>query len=172
MKKITFITIALAAGVCGTALAADGTINFTGNISDTACKVDTASANQTVNLGSVSANSFAAAGATASSTRFTINLTDCPAAVTSASTRFDGPLASGNSNLLALSSGQTTTGVGVGIYEQDSTTLIPVGNVSAPVTLATTGTNALNYIAKYVSTDATVGAGTANTVAAFTVTYN
>ncbi|MBC0855521.1 fimbrial protein [Pantoea stewartii] len=173
MKNITLITSALiAAVVCGSASAADGTINFTGTITDTACKVDTESGNQTVNLGDVATTSFGSAGATASATRFTIKLSDCPAAATSASVRFDGPLASGNSKLLALSSGQTATNVGVGIYEQDSNTLIPVGSASAPVTLSSTSTNALNFIAKYVSTAATVGAGSANAAATFTVAYN
>ncbi|ADO08192.1 fimbrial protein [Pantoea agglomerans] len=173
MKKISLIAVALAAaGISSMASAADGTVNFTGTIRDTACTVDTASANQTVNLGTVAATSFGSSGATASSSRFTINLTGCPAAVTSANIRFDGPLSSGNSDLLALSSDQTATNVGVGIYQQDSTTLIPVGRASAPVTLSTTGTNALNFIAKYVSTAATVGAGSANAVATFTVAYN
>lgn len=173
MKKIALITATLAAAsISNLSTAADGTVNFTGTIRDTACTVDTASANQTVNLGTVAATSFGSSGATASSSRFTINLTGCPAAVTSANIRFDGPLASGNSNLLALSSGQTATNVGVGIYQQDSTTLIPVGTASAPVTLSSTGTNALNFIAKYVSTASTVGAGSANAVATFTVAYN
>lgn len=173
MNKTGFIAAAfVAVSICGTASATDGTINFTGTIKDTACTVDTASANQTVNLGTVAATSFGSAGATASSSPFTINLTGCPKAVTSASIRFDGPLAIGNTNLLALSSGQTATNVGVGIYQHNSATLIPVGIASAPVTLSSTGTNTLNFVAKYVSTAATVGAGSANAVATFTVAYN
>ncbi|MDF7788623.1 fimbrial protein [Pantoea stewartii] len=173
MKNITLITSALfAAAISGSASAADGTINFTGKIADTACTVDPASANQTVNMGEVAASSFKSAGATASAARFTINLTNCPAAATSASVRFDGPLASGNGNLLALSSGQTATNVGVGIYEQDSNTLIPVGSASAPVKLSSASINALNFIAKYVSTAEKVSAGSANAAATFTVAYN
>lgn len=173
MKKHTLITTALfSAIISGSVSAADGTLNFTGIITDKACKVDTSSANQTVNMGSIAATSFASAGSTASAARFTINLTDCPAAATSASVHFDGPMASGNSNLLALSSGQTATNVGVGIYEQNSNTLIPLGNASAPITLSSTSTNALNFIAKYVSTASAVGAGSANAAATFTVAYN
>lgn len=173
MKKTDFIAAAfVAVSICGTASAADGTINFTGAIKDAACTVDTASVNQTVNLGTVAATSFGASGATASSTPFTIKLTGCPKAVTSASIRFDGPLFNANTKLLALSSGQTATNVGVGIYQQDSTTLIPVGIASAPVTLSSTETNTLNFIAKYVSTAATVGAGSANASASFTIAYN
>lgn len=173
MKNIPLITIAIfSAAVCVNASAADGTINFTGSITDTACTVDAASATQTVNMGDIATNSFGSAGATASSTRFTINLSGCPAAATSASVRFDGPLNSSNSKLLALSSGQTATNIGVGFYEQDSNTLIPVGSASAPVKLSAASTNALNFIAKYVSTAATVGAGSANAAATFTVAYN
>ncbi|MBA4823475.1 fimbrial protein [Pantoea ananatis] len=167
------IGIAIATAVPFTSVnAADGTINFTGSITDTACKVDTSSASQTVNLGTISSTSFGAAGATAAPTRFTINLTSCPAAVKSASVRFDGATANGNNAILGLSSGQTATNVGVGIYEQDSTTLIPVGSASSSKPLSTTATNSLTYIAKYVATATPVTAGSANSSAAFTIAYN
>lgn len=169
-----FIHLAAFTTLCITfsASAADGTVNFTGNISDTTCAVDTNSSSQTVDLGTVSTNSFSAAGATASVARFSINLTGCPSSVTSSSIRFDGPAASGNSNLLALTSGQTATNVGVGIYQQDSTTLIPLGKPSAPYSISSTGPNVLNFVAKYVSTAKNVGPGSANAAATFTITYN
>lgn len=172
MKKIMFIHSALlATAISGSAFAADGTINFTGKIIDDACKVDTSSLN--VPLGSVAKSSFGAAGASASPTRFTIKLKDCPASVTSASIHFDGPTDSVNSKLLALTSGASVaTNVGIGIYEQDSNTLIPIGSSAAPVAIAQNTVNELNFIAKYVSTAATVVAGTANAVATFTISYN
>lgn len=173
MKKLALIAALAATGLCPTAFAADGTINFTGSIRDTACTVNTGSATQTVNLGTVAASAFGAAGSQASARQFAITLTNCPSAVTSASIRFDGPLASGNSSLLGLTSGTgVATGVGVGIYEKDSTTLIPIGQASSAVTLSSTGSNTLNFIAKYVSTAATVGPGAANAAATFTVAYN
>jgi len=108
MKRISlFITAVTSAVISCAALAAEGTINFTGSIIDTACTVDAASANQTVKLGTVAASSFSSAGATAGVARFSINLTGCPAAAKTASVRFDGPVPSGNSSVLSLSSGQS-----------------------------------------------------------------
>jgi len=114
--KIKFPVIALLinTGLLSTMVhAADGTINFTGNITSAACTVDTASNNLTVALGNVSSSAFTATGSTASPTAFAINLTNCPATVKSANTKFDGPTNSANPSLIALSSGQTATGVGV-----------------------------------------------------------
>lgn len=173
MRNLKIIALIFtAASVCGYASAADGTINFAGTIIDTACTVDAASANQTVKLGTVSASSFSTAGATAAPTRFSISLTGCPAAVKSASIRFDGTVASGNSSILSLSSGQTATNLGVGIYQQDSTTLIPIGSSTPSLPLTTSGVNTFNFIAKYYAISTPVAAGTANATATFTIAYN
>ncbi|WP_159282949.1 fimbrial protein [Rahnella variigena] len=156
----------------GSLYAADGTINFTGNITDIACKVDPGSANQTVNLGTVSTSAFGASGSTASPTHFSIVLNDCPANVTTAHVRFDGPASSANHQILALNSGQTATNVGIALYEADSTTFIPVGTPSAQVNLTDEGTNTLNYFAKYYATADKVTAGSANSTTSFTIVYN
>ena|SRR5688572_33092806 len=71
--------------------AADGTINFIGQIVATTCDVNggsTASIN--VDLGTVAATSFTAAGDTSSPTAFTISLTNCPTTFTAAAVKFDG----------------------------------------------------------------------------------
>lgn len=138
MKK-TIIALSLIAApllMINNALAADGTINFTGTITDSACTVDTASASQTVSLGTVSSSAFSAAGDTASPTKFTINLSNCPTTVSSASVKFDGSINTTNNNLLALSSDSTAAGVGIGIYESDSSTQIPMSTASAAQTLS------------------------------------
>ncbi|WP_235589274.1 fimbrial protein [Type-D symbiont of Plautia stali] len=153
--------------------AADGTINFTGTITDATCKVTPGSANQTVALGTVSSTNFTAAGSQSSPTKFNIVLTQCPASASTARIKFDGPADASNSTLIALTSGTgVATGVGVGIYEADGTTQIPVATASASKTLSTTANTTFSFIAKYVSTSATVTAGTANAVSNFTVTYN
>ena len=97
-------------------------------------------------------------------------LKSCPASISSASIRFDGTTNTANPSILALSNGQTATNVGVAIYEQDSTTLIPVGSPSARVNLLEDVNNTLTYFAKYMATGV-VGAGTANSSTSFTVTY-
>ncbi|KAA0945705.1 MULTISPECIES: fimbrial protein [unclassified Pseudomonas] len=173
--KTNIVWMSLAASlVCSTAAnAADGTINFTGNISTAACTVSTASASQTVNLGTVTASTFTGtAGVAVAPTRFTIALSACPDTLTTANIKFDGVANTANSNLLALSSGQTATGVGIGIYESNGSTLIPLQTAAAPISFDATGNASVDYVAKYVSTAASVTAGTANAVTNFTIAYN
>lgn len=166
------ITMVLFSGfaLVSTANAADGTINFTGSILDSACTVT--GSTQTVALGSVVKSAFTAAGNTASPTKFSITLSSCPEATKTAIVSFDGTTNTTNSNLLALTSGSAATGVGVGIYESDNTTIIPVGTHSASKTLSTTASTTFNFIAKYVATAAAVTAGSANAVSDVTISYN
>ncbi|WP_316376055.1 fimbrial protein [Enterobacter kobei] len=64
------VMAAAVSGITFAASAADGQINFTGTILDSACTIDTNTANQTVNLGKIPKSSFNAAGAVAAATRF------------------------------------------------------------------------------------------------------
>jgi major type 1 subunit fimbrin (pilin) len=174
MKK-SLIAVALLTGCAfaGMANAYDGTINFIGNITDAACTVTANTANQTVTLGTVKSSALPSVGATAAPTRFNIVLTSCPATATSATIKFDGPANTANSSLLALTNtAGVATGVGIGLYEQDAVTQIPVGSASASKSLSTTADTTYSFIAKYVATSATVAAGSANAVSNFTVTYN
>ncbi|AJZ89330.1 Long polar fimbria protein A [Beauveria bassiana D1-5] len=171
-KNIIALAILAGSAVGSVAQAADGTINFTGTITDTACTVSTATKNQTVPLGTVSRTAFAAAGDTAAPTKFSIVLQNCPTTVSNANIRFDGPIDSANSNLLALTAGTgIATGVGVGIYEQDAHTLIPIATPSATKALSSTVDTQFDFIAKYVSTSATVTQGPANAATNFTISY-
>lgn len=172
-KKLIALSLLAASASVSTANAADGTINFTGNITDQACTVSTSSASQTVALGTISASSFGAAGATSAPTSFDIVLTSCPPALTSASVKFDGATNAANSNLLAITGGTgVATGVGIALYESNNSTLIPVASASAAKALSSTNDTTLTYIAKYMSTAASVTAGTANAVSDFTIAYN
>lgn len=169
------IALSLLAGAAfvSAAHAADGTINFTGTITDAACTVTPGSASQNVALGTVSSTGFKAAGDTSAPTRFDIVLTACPAALTSASVKFDGLTHADNRSLLALSgAGTLATGVGVALFEDNSTTLIPVATGSASKTLNVGSDTTLSYIAKYMATTPTVTAGPANAVSDFTIAYN
>jgi len=178
MKK-SIIALSLMASymLASAANAADGTINFTGSIISSACTVNTASASQTVNLGNVNSTAFGSTvGTTAAATQFSINLTNCPSSVTSASVKFDGTENATNSSILALSSGETATGVGVALYEADGSTVLPLQTASNSITIptASSGTSSatLNFVAKYMSTASSVTAGTADATTEFTIVYN
>ncbi|KQQ60795.1 hypothetical protein ASF66_13740 [Pseudomonas sp. Leaf129] len=165
-----------AAALAPLAHAVDGTINFTGTILDAACTVDPGSANQTVPLGNVNKSAFVTAGDRASSAPFVITVNACNPAITRVAVRFDGPTAPGNPQLLALSAGGTpATGVGIGIYEAVTDTLVPPGTKSVGIAAPAAGSAAnLEFTARYVSTveTAAITAGPANGTATFTLDYN
>ncbi|AYO38637.1 fimbrial protein [Serratia sp. P2ACOL2] len=161
------------------AFAADGTVNFTGSITETACIVDTPSATLSVPLGKISAKSFAGAGTTAPATKFTLVVKSCPEATT-ASVNFDGTSVSGDNNVLALTTGAgVATGVGVQISDKAGNP-VPLRGLSGSYDLkkgdpaggAGDVTNALEFTARYIATAVKVGAGTANASTNFTIVYN
>lgn len=181
MKKTLLSTLLATTAFLSTAsaFAADGTVNFTGSITDTACVVDTASATLSVPLGKISTKSFAGAGTVAPATKFTLVVKSCPAATT-ASVNFDGTPVSGDNNVLALTTGTgVATGVGVQISDKDGNP-VPLRGLSGsydlkkgdPADTTKDVTNALDFTARYIATAATVGAGTANASTNFTIVYN
>lgn len=153
--------------------AADGTINFNGQIIDAACTVSPASANQTVTLGQVSTSAFSAINDTAAPTAFQIDLSACPASVTTASIKFDGtPYQAGDTATLALIP-LPGVATGVGVRIRTATNLVmPLYTATPPTTLTQGVTNSLMFNASYVARAATVTAGPANAVATFSVIYN
>lgn len=170
--KLIAVTLLACSSFVGIANAADGTLNFTGTVTADACIITPGSSNQTVALGTVSSNALAAVGDSAASTTFDVVLTSCPEAALNASVKFDGPTNADNSSLLALTNGaDVATGVGIGLYEDDSSTLIPPGSASLSKTLSATDDTTFRFVAKYVATG-DVTAGTANAVSDFTVIYN
>ncbi|WP_312983064.1 fimbrial protein [Atlantibacter sp.] len=150
--------------------AADGTIKFKGNIVDSACSVDAASADQTVTLGTVAASSFAAAGDTSTAQKFDIKLTECPEGTVAVV--FGGTAAT--ADLLKLDAGMTATGVAVRINNSDDGTQIKVNDTASAkrVTVAADGSATLNYVGQYQATAEKVTAGTADATSQFTVLYN
>lgn len=155
------------------AFAADGQINFKGEIIDSACTVvNSVSSPLDVTLGQIAKTAFTGAGSTAAATKFTLQLKDCPATVTKASVKFDGTAAAGDNSVLALTQGAgVATGVGIQLSDS-SNAVLPLYTASAAYPLVSTGTNNLDFVARYIATAATVTPGPANSVASFTVNYN
>jgi major type 1 subunit fimbrin (pilin) len=172
MKK-TYLSVIMACSlmtVAGMSHAADGTVRFVGNIIADACEVDTASKDMTVVLGNVATTSFSAAGDKSSPTAFTIKLLNCPSTVTKVSAKFDGLSDVANSDLLMLDSGMTATNVGIEIADTNGNP-IPLHTSSPEYVIGSDSSADLNFVARYVSTAASVGAGTANGTTQFTINY-
>ncbi len=172
-KNLIVATFAVASVLsAASAFADDGQVKFTGSIVDPACEVgNTVTSPLEVTLGEVAKTAFGAkAGTTAAATQFTLVLKNCPATLTSATVKFDGPTAAGDDSVLALTSGGAT---GVGIQISDSTQkVLPLSTESSSYPLLSTGDNELQFVARYISTSATVVSGQANAVANFTINYN
>ncbi|MFP2514729.1 fimbrial protein [Buttiauxella agrestis] len=177
MKKNLIAVAVLATSVFGvaSAMAADGQVNFTGEIIDTPCvAVNTPSNPLEVKLGKVGKTAFTGAGSTAAATKFTLQLTDCPATVSTASVKFDGTSDAGNNSVLALTQESgVATGVGIQLSD-DANTVVPLFTASKAYALQTgVGVmNDLDFVARYVATSDNVTAGTANSMASFTINYN
>ena len=171
MFKKALVAAALMSAVSmNAANAADGSIIFTGNIIAQTCQVNgNAPGDMPVNLGEYTSKEFNSAGSTVGNETITMALTACPTNVNAVSILFGGTADTTNPELLANSS-SGATGVGIGIYEEDGSTAIPINTASANIPL-TAGAGTGTFIAKYVSTADTVGEGAVRATAQYTIQY-
>lgn len=176
MKKLLISLAVISAIHAGATFASDGVINFTGEIVDTSCQVDTSSKDMTVNLGKVNKTSFTQAGDEESATKFTIKLTGCPTTpegTTQAAIKFEGQSVPGDDTVLALTdTAGAATGVGVEIKDWADNPVSMRTTPTAFLPLGTSGEMSLNYTAYYRATAGTVTSGEANAATSFTVVYN
>lgn len=165
--------IAFAGVLSQGAFAADGTINFNGNITDTPCSISPASQNQVVPLGNIGRDYFTAVGKKAPSSDFKIELLNCGASATGATVTFTGTPDTTVTDDLRIGVGEVAgaAATGVAIELGDSAgTKIGLGSESGVYTLAL-GDNPLKFKAAYVQTLPAVTVGTGNAVSQFTVNY-
>ncbi|KAA5971611.1 fimbrial protein [Pantoea sp. M_9] len=171
MKRTILAMTTVASLFSGAAFAVDGTINFTGKITDDTCDIDAGSATQNINMGTIGSDAFQGPGTIAGATGFKIVMTNCPASHSAVSVKFDGAPDNGNPDILALSSSPTNaSGVGIQLRDYDRTP-ISLNTDSKPVPV-TGGTATMNFSAAYIATAATVTAGDADSTVNFTVNYN
>jgi len=196
MKKISMMVAAagFAFAAMNAAQAADGTINFTGEIVAASCgitggngtSVTGGKGEQTIDvkMGKVSVDALdnTAGGGIAAGTAINLNL-DCGATgkgLNTVKVRFDpasGSGVDGTNNKLLKTTG-TAKGVGIGIYNTAGTLLNLNANETFDAPLVQGGTaEAPTYTANlglragYVKAGAAVEAGTANGTLPFTLTY-
>ncbi len=183
MQKTVFVkfaTLAVAGVLSQGAFAADGTINFTGEIVDAPCSISPNSQNLIVPLGKVSRTAFdgatagtAVVGKKATPAKFSIDLLGCGSTAKGATVTFTGVSDALVTTALRVGAGEVDGGFasGVAIELGDSSgQKIDLGSPSGNYTLAV-GDNSLKFQAAYVATKTAVTVGPANSVAQFTVAY-
>jgi len=174
MNKL-LLTAALIAGfaAASSASAADGTINITGQINSSTCKINGGNSPAAVNvtLPTVSTTSLNAAAAVAGRTPFAIALTGC-GSLTKATTFFEpGPTVLADGNLKNATG--SATGVEVQLLNNDFSAIAlnaASGSQNSAQATLTGGAGTLNYYAQYYAT-AAAGAGSVATSVQFTMLY-
>lgn len=171
-KVIATLIAASSVFAINNTLAADGTIDFTGEITDQACELASGSDALKVNLGKVSKTALPSAGSTAAATKFTIKLIKCPATVTTASVKFDADSYLGDDTVIKLKE-ETGVATGVGIQITDNeNAVVPLFTASKNYPLQENVENNLDFRARYIAKSDTVTTGPANGTATFSINYN
>ena len=171
-RTLTLTALSLATLISSSAaVAADGTINFTGSVTDAPCVIAPASQDQSVALGQVKTSDFTVTGDSSEKKPFYINLERCAiTTMTQASVTFNGISSQANSDLLALNSANAASNLAIEISDSQGN-LLPMGSPS-PVSLLNQDNTTLTFGARYTSTADVVEAGEAAANTTFTLTYS
>ncbi|QOT78057.1 fimbrial protein [Cupriavidus basilensis] len=179
--KILAITLATAGlmTAAGSAQAADGTINFTGNVIASTCKINAGTNDLTVALPRASTSALSKAGATAGRTPFVLALSGCSVAKeapTKVSVTFEpGTSVNADTGRLKLQGADAAGNVEIALLN-DQFKPIKVGAASADQNSqivdidATSGAAKMTYAAEYTATGVAT-AGTANSFVQYTLMY-
>jgi type 1 fimbria pilin len=160
-------------------------VNFSGKVVTSACAISAGSANIDVDMGEVRTATLPTAGSVASTAKaFAITLEDCEIADTSASTD-ENPIAAttvavtftgtpDNADADSLSVGSngsanSAQNVAIRLYDEQGNVVNWVNRCGHPLR---SGSNTLNFSAKYYSPKGSATAGDASAVATYTVTYS
>ncbi|MXF47862.1 hypothetical protein GR294_15175 [Raoultella sp. Lac2] len=189
LYKAIISAFVIVGGLSANANAADGTINFNGTVTASACTTlvgaapagGSAGLTATVNLPPVSADTLnAAAGTYAGHTAFTIQLTGCQAAGSLNSVRATFSTASpaaGDNTVMGNTAPSGAADVAVAILTAQSTpihlnggTLLDPG-AALPAAAGAPGPITLNYLAAYKSLSTAVTPGPVTGVADYVISY-
>lgn len=177
MKNKLLNTLLLAsAGLVTSGYAADGTIQFSGRITEVSCSLDVSSQNQTVNMGNVAINDLIQTSRAAN--KFSIKINDCASSANSVKVKFEGTSAAGaaDDTFAFTNAGQSGAAAGVGFFISDAigaTDGIKVNGESQPYSLVT-GSGSSNSLDFYVGSrkiSDTIVPGQAQGSVQFTLLY-
>lgn len=175
---LLFLSAAIATAVGMNASAAtQGVLNLQGSVVNSTCAVATASENQMITLPSVKVDDLFVTGVRGNlTTPFQITLTGCEAAVSNNIAVSFSAVTSASYSDIIENTGGTATGVGLVLFDEDSSTQINTfDNISAtshtiPVRV-TPGTMTFNFSVDYVASADVVTAGSFGASVDFFVIY-
>lgn len=175
---IAFAALA-SAGAMSAAQAADGTINFTGELTSQTCTATVnGSTSATVTLPTLSNTSMPAAGNTAGATNFIINLANCTSTIKTAAAFFEAgpgvdPISKNVRNTLVGGAAnvqfQLLDPVGTVIQAGD-TSQTAATNLLARTTVSA-GSAAMPYAVRYVAVGGAAGVGKLTGSVTYSINY-
>lgn len=151
--------------------AADGTLNFTGNITANTCVINASAPDLTIALGDVPASALATPGQRAGEAAFQMVLSGCTGGSTKVAAKFESGIVDAATGHLPLDATSTARNVQVAVY--DATDVDNKFGQEPPASAYQTlsgGAATLNYNGWYVATGAAT-VGTANANATYTLSY-
>lgn len=122
------LSLALSGIFTQSAMAADATINITGNVVATPCNVDSGSKNVTVDLGDIQASALAAAGAATSWKLVTLTLSNCPTTTSQVIATFTGTADTANNANYYKNTGSGSTLASIQMDNEAASALLPPGS--------------------------------------------
>ncbi|EMC1016762.1 type 1 fimbrial protein [Enterobacter bugandensis] len=153
--------------------AADVTVNFTGNIIDSTCTIDTPDVQ--VPIGDFERRYFKTGGTGTLTVPkiFTIRLSQCPSVITSASFLFEGNADPTDGTLLALTAEEgVAKGIGVRLrFNTNGTPPVAINQETLEPVANNGGSITSTFQAAYESTQTEVTPGKANATATVTIIY-
>ncbi|MGG4686905.1 fimbrial protein [Providencia stuartii] len=169
MKK-SLLVLFIASSISASALAADGTITFNGEITATTCDVTTGNGGDfTVTLPTVSTTALSSAGATAGNTSFTIELANCSVSGVDVAANFES-LTSGDAVTGNLIPTTAPANVQIGLADQAGNAA-KVNGVPAGSQPIVNGAATLAYQAFYYAKDVVTAPGAVTAQVNYTLTY-
>lgn len=147
----------------------DVLIDISGNITGNTCTVSATSENIKVNMGVNTSKLFSSAGDTGPKIPFSVELEDCGTSFTGVKVMFSGDADAQNAALLKIAAGG---GAGLAIQLLDGEeNMLPVNTWSPLYGVSGSSNVAMNFYARYMTTELPVIAGDANAVATFLLEY-
>lgn len=150
-----------------------GSINLImkANLVSNACTITPGTMNQTVDLGTWAVKQFQETPRGVPAKQFFIELIDCGHLASGVKVKFSGTVDPVNNTLFKLDAGSTATNIGISILDRNKDVIKP-NTETIVYPLRPDATNiSLAFYAQYVATANSVGAGTANSLATFTLEY-
>lgn len=150
-----------------------GSINLVmkANLVSNACTITPGTMNQTVDLGTWAVKQFQETPRGVPPKQFLIELIDCGHLASGVKVKFSGTVDPVNNTLFKLNTGSTATNIGISVLDRNKDVIKP-NTETIVYPLRPDATNIpLIFYAQYVATASSVGAGTANSQATFTLEY-